>query len=62
MKRLNFNQINSVMGKNLTPAQRMMGSKVKLYKPKTVRSTIQVDNNDPCPCGSGMKFKKCCKS
>lgn len=22
--------------------------------------TLQVGRNDPCPCGSGKKFKKCC--
>jgi methionyl aminopeptidase len=26
-----------------------------------VRST-KIGRNDPCPCGSGMKFKKCCAS
>jgi hypothetical protein len=20
-----------------------------------------IDRNDPCPCGSGKKYKKCCK-
>ena len=30
-------------------------------KPKTtVRKTADVGRNDPCPCGSGKKFKKCC--
>lgn len=22
---------------------------------------VQAGRNDPCPCGSGKKFKKCCK-
>lgn len=26
----------------------------------TVRATPKVGRNDPCPCGSGKKFKKCC--
>jgi hypothetical protein len=26
----------------------------------TLTSTAQVGRNDPCPCGSGKKFKKCC--
>jgi len=26
----------------------------------TVRSTDKTGRNDPCPCGSGKKFKKCC--
>ena len=24
------------------------------------RETPKVGRNDPCPCGSGRKFKKCC--
>jgi len=23
---------------------------------------VKVGRNDPCPCGSGLKFKKCCIS
>ena len=26
----------------------------------TVRADKQVGRNDPCPCGSGLKYKKCC--
>lgn len=30
-------------------------------RPKTQRlETPKVGRNDPCPCGSGKKFKKCC--
>jgi preprotein translocase subunit SecA len=30
-------------------------------KPKTIkRETKKVGRNDPCPCGSGKKYKKCC--
>ena len=25
-----------------------------------VREEPKVGRNDPCPCGSGLKFKKCC--
>lgn len=25
-----------------------------------VRSAPKTGRNDPCPCGSGKKFKKCC--
>jgi len=28
--------------------------------PQAVRSTATTGRNDPCPCGSGKKFKKCC--
>ena len=26
-----------------------------------VRSTTKIYNNELCPCGSGKKYKKCCK-
>jgi preprotein translocase subunit SecA len=29
-------------------------------KQPVVRSTKRVGRNDPCPCGSGKKYKKCC--
>ena len=25
-----------------------------------VRETVKIGRNDPCPCGSGKKYKKCC--
>ena len=25
-----------------------------------VRKEVKVGRNDPCPCGSGKKYKKCC--
>jgi uncharacterized protein YchJ len=28
--------------------------------PQTVDTPRQVRRNDPCPCGSGLKFKRCC--
>jgi preprotein translocase subunit SecA len=32
-------------------------------KPETVRrQTPKVGRNDPCPCGSGKKYKNCCMS
>jgi len=27
---------------------------------QTIRNTNDVGRNDPCPCGSGKKYKKCC--
>ena len=29
-------------------------------KPSAHRATPRIGRNDPCPCGSGRKFKKCC--
>ncbi len=28
-------------------------------KPQTVTNTVKTGRNDPCPCGSGKKYKKC---
>jgi SEC-C motif len=28
--------------------------------PSTIRSAPKIGRNDPCPCGSGKKYKKCC--
>ncbi|MEM9158623.1 MAG: preprotein translocase subunit SecA [Verrucomicrobiota bacterium] len=35
-------------------------SKVKLPKVVVKRNLPKVGRNDPCPCGSGRKYKKCC--
>lgn len=36
----------------------------KLYKEaklmNTVVNTVKIGRNDPCPCGSGKKYKQCC--
>jgi preprotein translocase subunit SecA len=31
-----------------------------LEKAKPIRSGPKVGRNDPCPCGSGKKYKQCC--
>ena len=37
------------------------GSGDKTVKPQPVRKAVKVGPNDPCPCGSGKKYKKCCR-
>ena len=36
----------------------------RLYKEQqestTIRKEKKIGRNDPCPCGSGKKYKKCC--
>lgn len=27
---------------------------------KTIKKEVKIGRNDPCPCGSGKKYKKCC--
>lgn len=40
------------------------GRRKELYKEQkasgTIRKDKKVGRNDPCPCGSGLKYKKCC--
>jgi len=31
-----------------------------MEKPKPFRSKPKTGRNDPCPCGSGKKYKHCC--
>ena len=31
----------------------------ELKNSKTIRNENKVGRNDPCPCGSGKKYKKC---
>ena len=31
-----------------------------IVKQKPIRVAQHVGRNDPCPCGSGKKYKKCC--
>ena len=39
------------------PAARIMDF---LAQQEAAKSPGKVDRNDPCPCGSGKKYKKCC--
>ncbi len=32
----------------------------KIARQKTIKKNKKVGRNDPCPCGSGKKYKKCC--
>jgi SWIM/SEC-C metal-binding protein len=33
---------------------------ILLNTPKTIIAERKVGRNEPCPCGSGKKYKKCC--
>lgn len=32
----------------------------RFTKPRPVVRDYKIGRNDPCPCGSGLKYKKCC--
>ena len=36
------------------------GSDDGSVKKQPVRKGVKIGRNDPCPCGSGLKYKKCC--
>jgi uncharacterized protein YecA (UPF0149 family) len=46
----------------LRSVQRLLGERAASQRPQApvVNSAPKVGRNDPCPCGSGKKYKKCC--
>jgi uncharacterized protein len=36
------------------------GQEMALAQPKSAQASPRTGRNDPCPCGSGRKYKKCC--
>jgi hypothetical protein len=53
------NHLIENMGGGLKNPQAMM-PKTKLNLAKEKDGIVKVGRNDPCPCGSGLKYKKCC--
>ena len=48
-------------GIRATQEAAIAGSQKSDHKPQPVRNAAKrVGRNDPCPCGSGKKFKSCC--
>jgi uncharacterized protein len=37
-----------------------LGQEIPLTQPRVAPPTRKTGRNDPCPCGSGKKYKKCC--
>jgi uncharacterized protein YecA (UPF0149 family) len=33
---------------------------LRVDAPEPLRNASKVGRNDPCPCGSGKKYKRCC--
>lgn len=44
-----------------TPASEMTKKEINAPLMQHVRTEPKIYNNQICPCGSGKKFKKCCK-
>lgn len=47
-------------GYALTPEQTIKPMKIQPTETQLNRLPPRVGRNEPCPCGSGRKFKKCC--
>ena len=51
-------------GKPAQPAQAVthmaVSAESSTSKPEASPETPKVGRNEPCPCGSGKKYKKCC--
>ena len=45
---------------DLTELEQMLDPSKRPAPPQPARRASNVGRNDPCPCGSGLKFKKCC--
>ena len=54
-------EVSKVTGEGFegAPGQRASGSAAPVSRPG-VQKPKKVGRNDPCPCGSGKKYKKCC--
>ena len=48
-------KLDAVLG-SVPRSQVVYAGRVKQY----VRTEPKIGRNDPCPCGSGKKYKKCC--
>ncbi|MBU2109927.1 preprotein translocase subunit SecA [Patescibacteria group bacterium] len=59
-----FRQLEGVINHTITAMALRIGisTKHEARNPKQIQNTGQhkVGRNDPCPCGSGKKYKKCC--
>ncbi|HPL01684.1 MAG TPA: preprotein translocase subunit SecA [bacterium] len=60
------NTSGSKQGEGVTTVIRQKGKTVydRMEQPtgetQTIKSATHIGRNDPCPCGSGKKYKKCC--
>lgn len=55
-------RVEIAKGEGLLPKKKAVtfGEPKSVSRPKPVTHKIKIGRNDPCPCGSGKKYKKCC--
>jgi preprotein translocase subunit SecA len=62
--RLNSQRIDALLkqavGRADLESSTVPGARALLAEPRPARAARKVGRNDPCPCGSGKKYKKCC--
>ncbi|MEK7448396.1 MAG: preprotein translocase subunit SecA [Planctomycetota bacterium] len=51
---------DAAAGSSRSPGRAGGPAQPAIEKSKPVKSVSKVGRNDPCPCGSGKKYKKCC--
>ncbi len=55
-----FNNSGPVVEEQAKPQMPQMNTPQPQTKVKPIVNTEKIGRNDPCPCGSGKKYKKCC--
>ncbi|HET8830343.1 MAG TPA: preprotein translocase subunit SecA [Pelobium sp.] len=55
MSKLKTSKSDTVQEKNGVPIEDTR----ELQKPQPIRAEVKIGRNDPCPCGSGKKYKSC---
>lgn len=57
-------QLRSLSEAKAASIEDIVGSKemptFRFTRPRPVVRDYHINRNDPCPCGSGLKYKKCC--
>ena len=53
-------QTNEVKRERVAKVTGTSGGSDETLKKAPVRKSVKIGPNDPCPCGSGKKYKKCC--
>lgn len=60
MRFINRAQIRDNMQREVVVKNAVASSGKEELKKQPTKATVKVGRNDPCPCGSGKKYKNCC--
>lgn len=56
----NENDWQVIIGVEPDEPENIADVEMLLKRPTPLKSPVKVGRNEPCPCGSGRKYKKCC--